>query len=552
METSLHKQPYSHTRDLREPSFKGMVLLSQSQSQSQNGRSHSSIHQPHSEVTSIARGSVTEPAPQDGRRSKAQGMHRAYIALGSNVGDRIDMVERACNEMAHLPEINILRTSGLWETKAMYVENQNNFVNGACEVSHLVNHTISLVIGTIETTLSPTELLDKLQGIETMLGRLKTIDKGPRNIDLDILLYDDENINLNRLKVPHPLMLEREFVLRPLCELIPQASLPTPHDPLSLHDHLSRLPRATSPISTLTPIAPSLPPLSALNAQRRTHVMSILNLTPDSFSDGGLHLPSASALSSPSHLAALKATILAHIAAGATILDVGGQSSRPNAPDVSADKEAARVVPVVRLIRSLPEAAGVAVSVDTYRASVAAAAVNAGADIVNDISAGLLDPDMLPTVARLGCTVCLMHMRGTPATMTSRENCTYPHGVIPTVASELLSRIAVAEAAGVRRWRIILDPGIGFAKTQSQNLELLRRFGELRNSEGLRGLPWLVGTSRKGFIGRVTGEAEARDRTWGTAVTVAAAVQGGADVVRVHDVAEMVKVCKMGDAIWRA
>ncbi|TKA76193.1 hypothetical protein B0A49_06948 [Cryomyces minteri] len=439
--------------------------------------------------------------------------------------------------MAHLPEINILRTSGLWETKAMYVENQNNFVNGACE---------------IETTLSPTELLDKLQGIEKMLGRLKTIDKGPRNIDLDILLYDDENINLNRLKVPHPLMLEREFVLRPLCELIPQASLPTPHDPLSLHDHLSRLPRATSPISTLTPIAPSLPPLSALNSQRRTHVMSILNLTPDSFSDGGLHLPSASALSSSSHLAALKATILAHIAAGATILDVGGQSSRPNAPDVSADEEAARVVPVVRLIRSLPEAAGVTVSVDTYRASVAAAAVNAGADIVNDISAGLLDPDMLPTVARLGCTVCLMHMRGTPATMTSRENCTYPHGVIPTVASELLSRIAVAEAAGVRRWRIILDPGIGFAKTQSQNLELLRRFGELRNSEGLRGLPWLVGTSRKGFIGRVTGEAEARDRTWGTAVTVAAAVQGGADVVRVHDVAEMVKVCKMGDAIWRA
>ncbi|KAK5080499.1 trifunctional dihydropteroate synthetase, partial [Cryomyces antarcticus] len=129
-------------------------------------------------------------------------MHRAYIALGSNVGDRIAMVERACNEMARLPEINVLRTSGLWETKAMYVENQDNFVNGACE---------------IETTLSPTELLDKLQGIEKALGREKTIDKGPRNIDLDILLYNDENINLNRLKVPHPLMLEREFVLRPLC-----------------------------------------------------------------------------------------------------------------------------------------------------------------------------------------------------------------------------------------------------------------------------------------------------------------------------------------------
>lgn len=127
----------------------------------------------------------------------------------------------------------------------------------------------------------------------------------------------------------------------------------------------------------------------------------------------------------------------------------------------------------------------------------------------------------------------------------------YPDGVVETVGRELLARVRAAEAAGVRRWRIVLDPGIGFAKTQAQNIELLRRLGELREYEGLRGLPWLVGTSRKGFVGKVTGVKEPRERVWGTAATVTAAVQGGADVVRVHDVEEMAKVVKMADAIWR-
>lgn len=271
--------------------------------------------------------------------------------------------------------------------------------------------------------------------------------------------------------------------------------------------------------------------------------MSILNTTPDSFSDGGAN--------NPSDKAALRTTTLSHIHAGATIIDIGGQSSRPNAPDISAEEEIERVLPAIRAINSLPEAENVAISVDTYRAPVAEAAVLEGAHIVNDISAGLLDPGMLSTMARLGCTVCLMHMRGTPATMQSAENCSYPHGLIPTIASELLDRVREAEAAGIRRWRIILDPGIGFAKNQSQNLEILRRLDELRNWPGLKGLPWLVGSSRKGFVGKITGVKDARERNWGTAATVAAAVQGGADVVRVHDVPEMVKVAKMSDAIWR-
>lgn len=269
--------------------------------------------------------------------------------------------------------------------------------------------------------------------------------------------------------------------------------------------------------------------------------MSILNVTPDSFSDGGQNFNIDSTT--------LASTIKSHIAAGATIIDVGGQSTRPGSVQVSSEEELARVLPAVRLIRSLSEAQHVAISVDTYRADVAEASIKSGADIINDVSAGLMDDAMLTTVAKLGCTICLMHMRGTPETMSNFAS--YPSGVVKTVGHELLERVRAAEVAGIRRWRIVLDPGIGFAKTQEQNLELLRRQADLRAFPGLEGLPWLVGTSRKAFIGKITGVETAKERVWGTAAAITAAVQGGAEVVRVHDVKEMAQVARMADAIWR-
>lgn len=287
--------------------------------------------------------------------------------------------------------------------------------------------------------------------------------------------------------------------------------------------------------------------------------MAILNMTPDSFSDGGSH---TSITSSP-----LADTIRHFVTSGATMIDVGGQSTAPNRPEVSTEEELRRVLPAIKLIRSLPESKDILVSVDTYRASVAEAAVNAGADIINDVSAGAMDVDMLPTVARLGKTVCLMHMRGTPATMSSLNDYgtsvssastssrsssdESSGGLIPTVAKELVERVGAAEAAGIRRWRIILDPGIGFAKVGEQNLTILRHLRDLREWPGLEGLPWLIGSSRKSFIGQITGVTKPADRIWGTAATVVAAVEGGADVVRVHDVKEMGQVVKMSDAIWR-
>ncbi|KAI5211082.1 folic acid synthesis protein [Aureobasidium subglaciale] len=460
----------------------------------------------------------------------SQGTRRAYIALGSNVGDRLDMIEKACLALDQESGIKVTRTSSLYETEPMYVEDQARFLNGACE---------------IETTLEPMALLDRLQYIENDLGRVKLIDKGPRSIDLDILLYEDEVIDTERLKIPHILMLEREFVLRPLCDIIPDTIPSIGQARVPLAQSLRKLASSLStPVSTTTSMGENTFSIRALENTRPTHVMSILNTTPDSFSDGGQN--------SPTDETALRNTVSAHIRAGATIIDIGGQSSRPNAPDVTSEEEIQRVLPAIKIIKSLPEGSNICISIDTYRAKVAEKAIEAGAHIINDISGGLLDANMLPTVSRLGCTVCLMHMRGTPATMTSAENCSYPDGLIPTIAKELLDRVRAAEEAGIRRWRIVLDPGIGFAKTTEQNLEILRSMNELRSWPGLVGLPWLLGSSRKGFIGKITKVKEAKQRTWGTAATVAAAVQGGADIVRVHDVDEMVKVTRMSDAIWRA
>ena len=325
--------------------------------------------------------------------------------------------------------------------------------------------------------------------------------------------------------------------------LIPDSRPPSARLLPTFRDRHEALPKSTPPLSPLTPLFPS-PDVRLLRSEapdRQTQLMAILNLTPDSFSNDGIQAPDVSSIDP--YLERLTS-------AGVTILDIGGQSSRPHAPEVSHEEEIARVVPTIRHIRSHSNFNNLALSIDTYRAAVAAAAVEAGASIINDVSAGTLDPEMLPLMARLGCTVVLMHMRGDPSTMNGLTS--YPTGIIDGVGKELLTRVAAAEAAGIRRWRMILDPGIGFAKNQEQNLELLRNFGKLRAYEGLQGIPWVVGASRKSFIGKITGVAQPDKRVMGTAATVCAAIQGGADIVRVHDMEEMAELTKMADAVWRA
>lgn len=243
-------------------------------------------------------------------------------------------------------------------------------------------------------------------------------------------------------------------------------------------------------------------------------VMGIVNVTPDSFSDGGLYLDPEAAITHGRRL----------MEEGADILDVGGESTRPGAAAVPADEEIDRVVPVIGVLA----AAGARVSVDTSKAEVAAAAIDAGASIVNDVTA-LGDPDMADLVAERGVGLVLMHMQGTPRTM--QENPTYEE-VVTDVRAFLAERLERATKAGVDEGRVWVDPGIGFGKTVDHNLELLRRLGELREL----GRPVLLGTSRKSFLGKLTG-AGVDDRLGGSIASAMLGVQAGADAVRVHDVA---------------
>ena len=244
--------------------------------------------------------------------------------------------------------------------------------------------------------------------------------------------------------------------------------------------------------------------------------MGVVNATPDSFSDGGQYLARDAAFAQAERLAE----------DGADILDLGGESTRPGAPDVPPDEEIARVVPVIGALRS--RGVQLPISIDTRKAEVARAALDAGADLVNDVSA-LADPALAALVAERQVPVVLMHTRGTPADMQSRA----VYGdVVEEVASELSAALARAEAAGVRREQVILDPGIGFAKTAEHSLILLGAIPRLR----ALGRPLLVGPSRKSFIGAVTG-AGVSERLPGTLAAVAAAVLAGAEFIRVHDIA---------------
>jgi dihydropteroate synthase len=259
--------------------------------------------------------------------------------------------------------------------------------------------------------------------------------------------------------------------------------------------------------------------------------MGVLNVTPDSFSDGGRFAdPGAAA----GHARAM-------VEAGADLIDVGGESTRPGSAPVEPDEQVARVVPVVRAISTMNLL--VTVSVDTTRARVAEAALDAGAHVVNDISAGRDDAAMLPLAALRRAPVVLMHMQGTPATMQAAPRYA---DVTAEVTEFLERRVEAAVSAGVAADDVLVDPGIGFGKTLEHNLELLRRLREIADAVGR---PVLLGTSRKGFIGRITGEDEPSKRLFGTAATIAWGIANGARVLRVHDVGPMAQVVRMIDAI---
>jgi len=262
----------------------------------------------------------------------------------------------------------------------------------------------------------------------------------------------------------------------------------------------------------------------------RTLVMGILNLTPDSFSDGGrLHGVNGAVRAAGRMLAQ-----------GADLLDLGGQSTRPGAEEIGCEREIGRVLPVLRAIRAAyPKAV---LSVDTFRAPVAEAALAAGADWINDVGGGQRDPEILKVVADAGCPYVLMHSRGDSRSM---DGLAVYGDVVEEVRQELLAATERAMAAGVEAAQVIWDPGLGFAKDTEHNLALLRGLAALR----AEGFPLLVGPSRKRFIGSVLEEPRPRARLWGTAAVCCQAIAAGAHILRVHDVGPIVQVARMADAL---
>jgi len=276
-------------------------------------------------------------------------------------------------------------------------------------------------------------------------------------------------------------------------------------------------------------------PTRTLVLGERTLVMGVLNVTPDSFSDGGVYFNEDAAI----------ARALEIERAGADILDIGGESTRPGSEGISAHEELRRILPVLQKLRGLLK---IPISIDTSKAEVAEASAVAGAEILNDVTALRGDPRLADIARCRKLPLILMHMRGEPRTM---QKLPFARDVMRDVTSGLRRAVAVVRRAGVPKAQIVLDPGMGFGKSYSQNYELLARLPELARL----GFPLLVGTSRKSFIGRALESAigashvPETSRVWGTAATVAAGVLGGAHIVRVHDVAEMVQVVRVADAI---
>lgn len=275
-------------------------------------------------------------------------------------------------------------------------------------------------------------------------------------------------------------------------------------------------------------------PSRTLILGERTLVMSVLNVTPDSFSDGG-------------RFYRVESTVEAALAmqrAGADILDIGAESTRPGSTGISAAEELARLLPVLQAVRGRLK---IPISVDTRKASVAELAIGAGAEILNDISGLKHDPRLAEVAARHRVPLILMHMRGTPVTMQKPP---FARDVLRDVTAGLRQSISIAWRAGVAKSQIILDPGIGFGKSCAQNYELIAKLSTLAKL----GCPLLVGTSRKGFLGATLARhgkpAPPSQRIWGTAATVTASILNGAHIVRVHDVAEMLQVTRVSDALF--
>lgn len=439
---------------------------------------------------------------------------KVFLGLGTNVGDRHQNLKQAIHSLQNKPGVEISELSPVYETAPWGITEQPDFLN-------------MVVMG--HTSLEPVPLLHHIKEIEREMGRKEAVRWGPRLIDIDILFYGDELVETEEVEIPHPRFEDRVFVLAPMADLAPNWQ-----DPRSGKTMRQLLEATGREGSRRLPLP--------LEWGWRTHIMGILNVTPDSFSGDGI-------LSQEGWIEAAVAQAQQLVEDGADIIDIGGESTRPGSTPVAAEEEEARVVPVIEAVR---KAVAVPISVDTYRASVAREALAVGADWVNDVWGLRMDPEMGPLVAEAECPVVVMHNRSRPKDVHQEERLGGHYvgvqydDLIADVKRELQESIDMALNWGVAEDKIILDPGIGFGKTVSQNLQLIDELDQLQEL----GFPLLVGTSRKSFIG-YTLDLPPQERVEGTAATVAIAIDRGADIVRVHDVRPIARLARMTDHIVR-
>ncbi len=408
------------------------------------------------------------------------------IALGANLpsqfGSPRETIKRAIAEIAK-NNACVLYQSPIYLTAPVPVSDQPWYHNA--------------VIG-VSTDQSPADLLKTLQSIENNFGRVRTIRNAPRVIDLDIVAYHDIVQHNDDLILPHPRMHERAFVLYPLRDIARNWVHPVSRK------HINEL------ISLI-------PSGQDIQCESRPLIMGIVNVTPDSFSDGGQFASTDAAIQHGLHL----------IAEGADILDIGGESTRPSSVIISPDEEQRRILPVIEGLRN----SGVLISVDTRNASTMAAVLKAGAGMINDISALTHDADSINVLRNSDCRICLMHMQGTPQTM--QMNPRYDN-VVLEVYHYLEQRIHDCLAAGIAKDRLMIDVGIGFGKNLDHIIALLQNMPKFHDL----GVDVLLGVSRKRFIEQICERnIPAQDRLAGSLATLSNACRDHLQIVRVHDVA---------------
>lgn len=446
--------------------------------------------------------------------------HRVFIGLGSNLGDRARHIARALlrvSDYAHIVDTSFLYQSEPYVSSllcktvvlsvpltfcSLHVREQPKFLNAVAE---------------LRTNLPPHQLLLRLKSTESELGRVYNhVRYGPRVIDLDLLLYGDLNFSDTTstypLTVPHPRIGERGFVLRPLADL--DATIKVSGN-CSVRQLLNNV--DLEGVIRVTPLEDG-----RFLQWEREHplLMGIINTTPDSFSDGGLH--------ESVDLAVKQAEAFAQH--GFDIVDIGGYSTRPGAAYVDVDTEISRVLPVVqRVSREFPD---IAISIDTFRGEVAQAALEAGANIVNDVGAGTWCEQMIPVVTRHNVPWIAMHCRGRPHNMMNFAE--YGEDVAGEVARELSESVNIARRAGMYRWNIITDGGVGFAKNIEHNATLIREWHRFKTLAG--DYPTLLGLSRKRSLAHACGSSLTEHRDWATAAALGMAIShdDGVDIVRVH------------------